>query len=166
MNSTRNMAYAIVNGFFVAGGGAAQIRAVIDSQATGISLASTAAFKSAFDSQHAALQAYLSPAFANELFENLSRDAKSSSSPVSQSAVQARMPIAIQLIPDAEGMMIEARLPSNLALTALASMAGGGSPRSGAAQSRTAVGISEPGPRLTGDPRTPRMTDDDLRRRP
>lgn len=168
VNSNKNMAYAIVNGFFVAAGGAAQIRRVIDAQASGLSLASTAAFKSAFgSSQHAALQAYLSPALANELSENLSRDrAKSNTSLVSASAVQARMPIAIQLIPDADGMMIEARLPANLALLALASMAGGSSPRSGRTPLPAGVGISEPGPRLSGGPRTPRMTDDDLRRRP
>ncbi len=168
VNSSKSMAYAIVNGFFIAGGGAAQIRRAIDVQASGLSLASTAAFKSAFDSsQQAALQAYLSPAFTNELFENLSRDAaKSNASLVSPSGVPGRMPIAIQLIPDAEGMMIEARLPANLALLALASMAGGSSARSRMTPLPAGVGISEPGPRVPGSPRTPTMTDDDLRRRP
>jgi uncharacterized protein DUF3352 len=168
VNSSKSMAYAIVNGFFVAGGGAAQVRRAIDAQADGVSLASTNAFKSAFgSSQQAALQAYLSPAFTSELFENLSRDAAKSNAPlVSTSAVQDRMPIAIQLIPDAEGMMIEARLPANLALLALASMSGGSSPRSGMARLPAGVGISEPGPRVAGSPRTPTLTEDDLRRRP
>jgi hypothetical protein len=168
VNASKSFAWAIVNGFFVAGGSGAQIRRAIDAQATGVSLASSEAFKSAFGSgQQAALQAYVAPVLVNELFESLSKNAaKSNALLISQSEAQARMPIVIQLIPDAGGMMIEARLPANLALLALASMSGGGSPRSRITSLPPGVGISEPGPRVSGSPRTPRMTDDDLRRRP
>ena len=167
VNANKSVAYAIVNGFFVIGGSAAQIRHAIDVQATGASLATTESFKSAFSgSQQAALQAYISPALVNELFESLSKEtAKANALPVMASAAQARMPIAIQLIHGADGMMIEARLPANLALMALASMAGESSSRN-AATSLGGVGVSEPGPRVSGGSRTPRMTDDDLRRRP
>jgi hypothetical protein len=168
VNASKNIAYAIVNGFFVVGGSAAQIRRAIDAQGSGVSLASTEAFKSAFgSSQHAALQAYVSPALANELLENLARGAaKTNASPVFASAAQARMPIAIQLIPGADGMMIEARLPASLALLALASMAGEGSGRNAVTALPNGIGVSEPGPRVSGGSKTPRMTDDDLRRRP
>ena len=168
VNANKTFAYAIVNGFFVAGGSAAQIRRAIDAQATGVSLASTDSFKSAFGStQAAALQAYISPSLASELFEAMSREAVKSSAPiVTASAAQARMPIAIQLIPGEEGMMIEAQLPSNLAFQALASMASGSSGRSTRTPLPAGVGVSEPGPRVSGSSRTPRMTDDDLRRKP
>ena len=168
VNASKSFAWAIVNGFFVAGGSAAQVRRAIDTQATGISLASSDAFKSAFGSgQQAALQAYVAPALVNELFESLSKTAaKSNGLLISPGESQTRMPIVIQLIPDADGMMIEARLPANLALLALASMSGGGSPRSRVTPLPAGVGIGEPGPRVSGSPRTPRMTDDDLRRRP
>ena len=50
VNASKSFAWAIVNGFFVAGGSVAQIRRAIDAQATGVSLASSDAFKSAFGS--------------------------------------------------------------------------------------------------------------------
>ncbi|HSF25596.1 MAG TPA: DUF3352 domain-containing protein [Blastocatellia bacterium] len=168
INASKSFAWTIVNGFFVAGGSAAQIRRAVDAQATGVSLASTEAFKSAFpSSQQAALQAYVSPALVNELFESLSKGAPESNvSLASPNPIQARMPVVIQAIPDEEGLMIEARLPTNLALLALASMAGGSSPRSATAPKPAGIGISEPGPRVSGSPRTPRMTTEDFRRRP
>lgn len=168
VSANKSMAYAIVNGFFVIGGSAVQIRRAIDAQATGVSLASTETFRSAFGgSQQAALQAYLSPALANELLESFSKEAANANViPVMASAAQARMPIAIQLIHGADGMMVEARMPANLALMALASIAGEGSSRPAVTSLPAGVGVSEPGPRVSGGSRTPRMTDDDLRRRP
>ena len=168
INANKSFAYAIVNGFFIAGGSAAQVRRAIDAQATGVSLASTEAFKSAFGSaQQAVLQAYLSPALSNQLFESLSKDpAKSDASAPTASAAQQRMPIAVQLVPDNDGMIFEARLPANLAVLALASMATGLQSPSGIRSLPGGIGVSEPGPRDSSGPRTPKMTDEDVRRRP
>ena len=164
VNANKDFAYAIVNGFFIAGGSAAQVRRAIDAQATGVSLASTEAFKSAFGSaQQTVLQAYLSPALSNQLFESLS---KSDASAPSASAAQQRMPIAVQLVPDNDGMIFEARLPANLAVLALASMATGLQSPSGIRSLPGGIGVSEPGPRDSSGPRTPKMTDEDVRRRP
>jgi hypothetical protein len=168
INANKNLAYAIVNGFFIAGGSAAQVRRAIDAQATGVSLASTEAFKSAFGSaQQAILQAYLSPALSNQLFESLSKEVvKSDAAAPTASAAQQRMPIAVQLVPDNDGMIIEARLPTNLAVLALASMANGLQSYSGIRSLPGGIGVSEPGPRDSSGPRTPKMTDEDVRRRP
>ena len=168
VNSTKSMAYAIVNGFFVIGGSSTQVRRAIDAQATGVSLASSEAFKTAFAGSHqAALQAYVAPALTNVLFESLAKRGSSANAvAVTASAAQARLPITIQLIPGADGMVIEARLPANLALMAFASMAGDNAPRTATMGIPVDVGVSEPGPRVSGGSRTPRMTDDDMRRRP
>jgi hypothetical protein len=168
INANKSFAYAIVNGFFIASGSAAQVRRAIDAQATGVSLASTEAFKSAFGSaQQAVLQAYLSPALSNQLFESLSKDpVKSDASAPTASAAQQRMPIAVQLVPDNDGMIFEARLPANLAVLALASVANSFQSPSGIRSLPGGIGVSEPGPRDSSGPRTPKMTDEDVRRRP
>jgi hypothetical protein len=168
ISANKSFAYAIVNGFFIAGGSAAQVRRAIDAQATGVSLSSTEAFKSAFGSaQQAILQAYVSPVLSNQLFESLSKEAvRSDASAPTASAAQQRMPIAVQLVADNDGMVIEARLPTNLAVLALASMANSFQSPSGIRSLPGGIGVSEPGPRDSSGPRTPKMTDEDVRRRP
>jgi hypothetical protein len=168
ISANKSFAYAIVNGFFIAGGSAAQVRRAIDAQATGVSLSSTEAFKSAFGSaQQAILQAYVSPVLSNQLFESLSKEAvRSDASAPTASAAQQRMPIAVQLVADNDGMIIEARLPTNLAVLALASVANSFQSPSGIRSLPGGIGVSEPGPRDSSGPRTPKMTDEDVRRRP
>jgi hypothetical protein len=168
ISANKNFAYAIVNGFFIAGGSAAQVRRAIDAQATGVSLSSTEAFKSAFGSaQQAILQAYVSPVLSNQLFESLSKEAvRSDASAPTASAAQQRMPIALQLVADNDGMIMEARLPTNLAVLALASMANSFQSPSAIRSLPGGIGVSEPGPRDSSGPRTPKMTDEDVRRRP
>jgi hypothetical protein len=169
INANKDLAYAMVNGFFIAGGSAAQIHRAVDAQASDNSLASTDEFRSVFNSnQEASLRAYLSPAMSDQLFESLFKETGKSngSIPLSATTPQARKPIGIQLIPDEDGLMIEARLPANLAILALASIATGTQATSAITSLPSGIGVSEPGPRVSGSSKTPKMTDDDVRRRP
>jgi len=167
ITSSKDFAYAITGGFLLAGGSVADIRRAIDAHALGSSLATTAEFRQAMHgSRQATLQAYLSSRLSKELFDSLSKDMAKSGGKAEETAAtsQVASAIGLSIIPDDEGLMINAHVPANLALLALGSLLS-------AKPAPFGISASPAGPdsgqRRAGGKATPKLTDDDLRlRRP
>jgi uncharacterized protein DUF3352 len=157
INTAKSVSYAISGSYFIASGNVASVRRALDVQATGTSLASSAEFRSAVgSSHHAMLQAYLSSRLADRFVESFAKGAQVSSPP---KAAQTLSGIGLTMTPDPDGLLIEARMPSNVAFTVLGAMASNG-PRPYGITSDG--GDAQTGPQ--GGKRTPRMTMDDVRR--
>jgi hypothetical protein len=170
INSSKDFAYTITDGFLLAGGSAAEIRHAIDAHAIGNSLASTAEFRQAMgDSRQATLRAYLSSRLSKELSDSLLKEAAKSGGAleeVVQPASQTALPIGVSMVQDQDGLLIEARLPANLAVMALASILNA-RPASFGISSSPGGGVSDSSSRRSGGRATPKLTDDDIRiRRP
>jgi hypothetical protein len=167
INSRKDVAYAITSGFLLAGGSPAEIRRAIDAHALGSSLASAAEFRQAFDgSRPTTLRAYLSSRLSKDLYDSLLKETAKSGAGSEEAVAgsQTSSPIALSMIPDEDGLMIEARVPTNLALLALSSMFNAKPAPYGISPSR-GIGASDSASPRTGGRATPRLTDDDLRSR-
>jgi uncharacterized protein DUF3352 len=158
-----SVAYTVSGGFFVLSGSPGDIKRALDANATGNSLASSADFRSAIGApQPAMMQAYLSSAISRSLFEAIVGDTAKSSPGLAAPAgtIAMQSPIGLTVTPDTEGAMIETKLPTELALLALSSLAAhkpspygvGDSPDSG-------VRPGQYGRKV------PKLTTDDVRRR-
>ncbi|HWP42877.1 MAG TPA: hypothetical protein VNO14_06570, partial [Blastocatellia bacterium] len=149
----KDIAYTITGGFFIAGASASEIRRAIDARALNTSLASRPEFASAMGaSRPVMMQAYLSPAVSGSLLDSTKGTAAGA-------AKGARSPLALTIMSDEDGFLMEMRVPTELALAGLASMA---------ANRPAAYGItSSPssGARRRAGRRSPTFTDDDLIRR-
>ncbi len=155
----KSMAYAISGGFLVAGGSVAQIRRALDAKAAGGSLASSPEFNQAMGAPRPLmLQVYISSGAANGFFKTIaSQTAKmNASNAVSVPASVSRSAIGVTMTPDADGLMLDVRVPTELAVMALAAMV---------SEKPNAYGInSQTGARPAGR-RTPTLTDEDLKAR-
>ena len=161
--SSKSLAYAVVDGFFVVSGSAGDIRKLLDAHADGSALAARAEFKSVMPDSQAMLQAYIAPSLTAKLFEALSKQAGIKAEPGS---VAKSSPIGLIVTREDEQTMIEMRMPGNLAYTLVAAVANI-KPEGSNLQAPAGVGIPAPtGPRTNTGPRTPTLTDDDIRRRP
>ena len=156
INYNKNMAYAISGGFFIAGGSAAQIRRALDARAAGTSLAQTPEFNQAMGAPRPAMmQVYVSSGAANSLFKTISTQAAklNSGAAVSVPVSESRSAIGVTMVPDTDGLMLEARVPTDLAVMALASMV---------SEKPAPYGINS---QTGGARRTPTLTDEDLKAR-
>ena len=155
----KSMAYAISGGFLVAGGSFAQIRRALDGKAAGASLASSPEFNQALGAPRPVmLQVYVSSGAANGFFKTISTQAAKmkAGGAVTVPASLSRSAIGVTMTPDADGLMLDVRVPSELAVLALAAMV---------AEKPNAYGInSQTGARPAGR-RTPTLTDEDLKAR-
>ncbi|HJQ70552.1 MAG TPA: DUF3352 domain-containing protein [Blastocatellia bacterium] len=155
----KSMAYAISGGFFVAGGSVAQIRRALDAKAADGSLASSPEFNQAMGAPRPLmLQVYISSGAANGFFKTIASQAAKLNAggglPVPASS--SRSAIGVTMTPAADGLMLDVRVPAELAVMALAAMA---------TEKPSAYGInSQTGARPAGR-RTPTLTDEDLRTR-
>jgi len=151
-------AFAITRGFFLFAPSVAEIRRALDGRASGRSLASSADFRSAVgSSDRPAMQAYVSSGMASILLKSILAQAMKSNEALrglAQSSTQGRSAIGLTMKPEAEGLMLEMRVPANLAFMAIASMA---------TSKPAPYGISTSGERRNGGRRTPKMTDEDAR---
>ncbi|HET9529066.1 MAG TPA: DUF3352 domain-containing protein [Blastocatellia bacterium] len=146
----KDMAYTITGGFLLAGGTAGEIRRALDSHALNNSLASNPEYSSAMgDPRPRMLQAYLSPAVSGRLFEATSQGA----------AKRASSPLALSMMSDDDGFLFEMRVPTEIALAALNSLATSKPNRYGISSSPAA------GPRRPAGRGSPTLTDDDLKNR-
>ena len=170
IKSRKDMAYAITDGFLLIAGSAAEIRRALDAHALGNSLESSPEFRQALSaSGRATLQAYLSSHLSKELLDSLTKEVAKSGDPAAQplsQSTQPTLPIGLSLIPDDDGLLIEANLPANVLTTALVAMFN--TKRAPYGISLTpGVGTPGTGAVRPGGRATPRLTDDDLRyRRP
>ena len=152
----KNMAYAISGGFFIAGGSAAQIRRALDARAAGASLAHTPEFNQAMGAPRPVMmQVYVSSGAANSFLKTISTQAAKTNSGAAAPALASgsRAAIGVTMVPDADGLMLEARVPIDLAVMALASMV---------SEKPAPYGINSS---TGGTRRTPTLTDEDLRAR-
>jgi hypothetical protein len=168
INYRKDMAYAITGGFFIAGGSAADVRRALDAHALGTSLASNRSFQAAMGAPRPTmLQVYLSGAVSSSVYRMLTAEAaKADVTPVAlkPGKPQSHPPLGMVITPDSDGTMIEMRVPTNLALTALAYMARSKPASFGMHSPYTGV-ESSGGTRGAGGSKTPRLTDEDLRHR-
>ncbi|HEX5732873.1 MAG TPA: DUF3352 domain-containing protein [Blastocatellia bacterium] len=159
INYNKSMAYAISGGFLVAGGSFAQIRRALDGKAAGTTLAASPEFNQAMGAPRPVmLQVYVSSGAANGFFKTISTQAAKmkTSSAVPVPASMSRSAIGVTMTPDADGLMLDVRVPAELAVLALAAMV---------AEKPNAYGInSQTGARPAGR-RTPTLTDEDLKAR-
>lgn len=159
INYNKSMAYAISEGFLVAGGSVAQIRRALDGKAAGSSLASSPDFNQAMGARRPVmLQVYVSSGAASGFFKTISTQAAKmkAGSALTLPASVSRSAIGVTMTPDADGLMLDVRVPTELAVMALAAMA---------AEKPNAYGInSQTGARPAGR-RTPTLTDEDLKAR-
>src|SRR5262249_21545378 len=121
INSRNGFAYAITDGFLLAGS-VAEIRRAMDAHALGSSLAAAPEFRQAFaDSREATLRAYLSSRLSKDLYESLLKEAAKPGGKT-ELPLQTASPIAVSLRTNEDGFMVEARVPTSFALLALSSM--------------------------------------------
>ncbi len=153
----KNMAYAITGGFFIAGGSAAQIRRALDARAAGASLAQSPEFNQAMGAARPVmLQVYVSSKAANSFFKTISTQAAKTNSGAAAPQVpvtESRSSIGVMMVPDADGLMLEARVPTDLAVMALAAIV---------SEKPAPYGINS---QTGGARRTPTLTDEDLKAR-
>jgi hypothetical protein len=152
----KSMAYAISGGFFIAGGSAAQIRSALDARAAGASLAQTPEFNQAMGAARPVMmQVYVSSGAANSFFKTISTQAAKMNSGAATSVPvsQSRSAIGVTIVPDTDGLMLEARIPTELAVMALAAMV---------SEKPAPYGINS---QTGGVRRTPTLTDEDLKAR-
>jgi hypothetical protein len=149
-------AYAIAGGFFIAGGDATAIRRALDVRATGASLAANAGFRSAVGpARPVMLQAYFSPKMSGGFSKTIAARGEM------KSAERMRSPLGLVMTTNPDGMMMQMRMPSRIALEALASMT---SPDSSVPGINYSSGTS---PGVGKGRRSPTLTTEDLRyRRP
>jgi hypothetical protein len=169
---SKDIAYTISGGFFILSGSPSDIRRALDARAMGNSLAATAEYRAAVgSSQQAMMQAYLSPSISSKLYELVSAEVAKSNSGLKdyvRSAAQSRSAIGVTMMPDADGLMMEMRVPTNLTFLALAAMTTG-KPASYGIMSAPVSGIGIPNPttpaagtRNADGRRVPKMTNDDV----
>lgn len=152
----KSMAYAISGGFFIAGGSVAQIRRALDARAAGASLAQTPEFNQTMGgARPVMMQVYISSGAANSFFKTIStQSAKMNSGAASSVPLsRSRSAIGVTMMPDTDGLMLEARVPTELAIMALASMV---------SEKPAPYGINS---QTGGARRTPVLTDEDLKAR-
>jgi len=166
ISSSKDFAYTITGGFLLAGGNIAEIRRAIDAHATGSALASTPEFRQAVgSSRQATLQAYISSRLTRDLFQSLSKEMARSDETTDARIEPASLTssaIGFSMTGSDDGLMIEAHIPSSLAFLALGSMLNAKPAPYGISSSPG----SDSGSRRTNGRATPRLTDEDLRRRP
>jgi hypothetical protein len=160
INHRKDMAYAISNGFFVVSGSVAQIRRSLDAKVAGASLASSQEFNQAMGAPRPVMmQVYVSSSAANSFFKSVSTQAAKmgSTTPIPVPVSQTRSAIGVTMVPDADGLMLEARVPTEFAVMALAAMV---------SEKPNSYGINSQndGTRPVGR-RTPTLTDEDLKAR-
>jgi hypothetical protein len=151
----RSMAYAISGGFFIAGGSAAQIRRALDARAAGASLAQTPEYNQAMGGvRPVMMQVYVSSGAAKSFFKAISTQAaKVNPGAGSALASGSRSAIGVTIVPDKDGLMLDARVPVELAVMALASVI---------SEKPAPYGINSQTGRAR---RTPTLTDEDLKAR-
>ena len=167
ISSSKDFAYTITGGFLLAGGNVAELRRAIDAHAAGNALASMPEFRQAIgSSRQATLQAYISSRMSRDLFQSLSKElARSSETPdarIEPGSLTASA-IGFSMTGGDDGLMIEAHIPTSLAILALGSILNAKPAPYGISSSPAGADSSA---RRPGGQATPRLTDDDLRRRP
>jgi hypothetical protein len=154
-----SVAFAVSKGFFLFAPTAAEIRRALDARALGNSLASSADFRAAVGaSDQASMQAYFSSGMTGELLKTMFAEAAKSNEALkgfATVAARTRSSIGLTMKDDSDGMMMEMRVPTNLAFMAMASMS---------ATKPMPYGISTTsGKSRAGGRRTPKMTDEDVK---
>ncbi|HKP86320.1 MAG TPA: DUF3352 domain-containing protein [Blastocatellia bacterium] len=173
--SNKDIAFAVTDNFFMLSGSATNLRHALDAHALGNSLAAAADFREALGApRRAIMQAYISSSISNKLYEYILTEAVKSDPSMKEFArktAQPRSPVGVTVVPDSDGMMMEMRVPTNLTLMALASLATGKPATYGPDYSQPpGLGIPNPtGPstrtRTSDGRRVPKLTDEDLRER-
>jgi hypothetical protein len=132
---------------------------VLDGKAAGASLASSPEFNQAMGAPRPVmLQVYVSSGAANGFFKTISTQAAKmkAGGAVTVPASVSRSAIGVTMTPDSDGLILDVRVPSELAVLALAAMV---------AEKPNSYGInSQTGARPAGR-RTPTLTDEDLKSR-
>jgi hypothetical protein len=165
----KDMAYAITGGFMIAGGSAAEIRRALDAQALGVSLASSRNFQTAMGAPRPTmLQVYLSNTVSKSFYQmiqtQLTTDDVTLAAPKANGS-RSQTPLGVVITPDADGTMIEMRVPTDLALMALSSMVTSKPAPVGVYSPYTGLESSNGAAHKAGGRKTPRLTDEDLRHR-
>jgi hypothetical protein len=122
----KSVAYSISGGYLVLSGSPGDVRRALDARHTGNSLASSAQFQAAVgSSSHSVVQGYVSPRVSGELFSTIVKAAGRSNremASLAAASTQTSSALGFSAVPDPDGFMMEFRLPTNLALLALASI--------------------------------------------
>jgi hypothetical protein len=165
INFRSDVAYAVSGGFLIAGGSVNDIRRALDGRALGSSLGSSPEFRSTMGAPSPAMmQVFVSSRVSGKLQEVLQAAAAKVYPGMPEAPAAPRSPLGIAMKHDEEGIMIEMRVPVSFAFMALDSMtrsnraAFGRSYNTGGGEGATAP------VRGMGRRRTPRLTDEDLRR--
>jgi hypothetical protein len=159
INYRKGMAYAISGGFFVVSGSVAQIRRSLDAKVAGASLASSPEFNQAMGAPRPVMmQVYASSGAANSFFKIVSTQAAKigSSNALAVPVSQPRSALGVTMVPDADGLMLEARVPIEFAVMALAAMV---------SEKNNNYGINSQNNSRPVGRRTPTLTDEDLKAR-
>jgi hypothetical protein len=122
----KSVAYSISGGYLVLSGSPVDVRRALDARATGNSLAASAQFRAAVgSSSHSVAQGYISSRVSGELFSSIVKAVGRSNREMAglmAASSQSNSALGFSAAPDPDGFMMEFRLPTNLALLALASM--------------------------------------------
>lgn len=156
INYRSGIAYTISGGFLIVGGGLNDIRRALDARALGASLGTSPEFRSIMGAPRPSMmQLFVSSKVSGKLQGVLQAEAAKMFPGTPEASASPRAPLGMSMKHDEDGVLLEMRVPVSFALMALNSMA----------KSKPAGGgISIP-ERGRGRSRTPRLTDEDLRRR-
>jgi hypothetical protein len=166
----KSVAYAISGGYLVLSGSPGDIRRALDARHTGNSLASNAQFRAAVgSSSHSVAQGYVSSRVSGELFSSIAKTVGRSNREMAglmAASSQTNSAMGFSAVPDPDGFMMEFRLPTNLALLALASMSADAPAASAPVMvaSPKGVGIPQSTERRRGR-KSPTLTTEDVKAR-
>lgn len=168
ISSNKRIAFAVTKDFFLLGGSAADLRRALDAYSMGNSLAVSNEFRAVVGStRETTAQLYLSSAVATKLLESLQIEtAKAIGSVKELAQPPARVAgLGISVLPDADGMLLELRVPATLAFAAMAALATGRPANADLMATPDGFGIPAPtttAPRHANGSHVPKMTEDDM----
>lgn len=166
INYRSGIAYTISGGFLIVGGGPSDIRRALDARALGASLGSSSEFRSAMGAPRPSMmQLFVSSRVSGKLQEVLQAEAAKMFPGTVEASAPSRAALGMAMKHDEDGVLLEMRVPVSFALMALNSMAKSNPAAFGSPLNSTGgEGVTAPA-RGRARSRTPRLTDEDLRRR-